>query len=206
MSTAPEPAETVIRPPTGWQLNGLASVTGSTALQLTPATGYGAGSAFATHPVSTATKLTVSFTAAIDSGTGADGMCLVLADASQAQPTALGQPGGGLGYSGIPGTCVGLQTFQGATDPSTNFVGVGSSGTTDSVIWTATNTNIPLLRGTPHNFVVTLNAGLMTVVMDGTQVLTTAISAPPQVLVGFSAGNGGLTDRHAVSNINVTLG
>ena len=193
-------------PPTGWQLNGLASIVGSTSLQLTPPTGSGAGSAFATRALSTASKVTISFTAAIDSGTGADGMCLVLADASQTQPTALGQAGGGLGFSGIPGTCIGLQTFQGATDPSNNFVGVGRSGPSGSVTWSATNTNIAALRGTPHDFVVMLNAGLLTVVMDGAQVLTTAITAPPQILLGFTGGSGGLTDRHAVSNINVTLG
>ncbi len=193
-------------PPKGWQLNGLASMVGSTSLQLTPATGYGAGSAFAIHPVSTATRITISFTATIDSGTGADGLCLVLADASQALPTALGSPGGGLGYSGIPGTCVGLQTFQGPTDPSSNLVGVGSAGTFGSVSWTATNPNVMPLRGTPHDFVVILNGGALTVAMDGQAVLATTIAAPPQVLVGFSGGNGSLTDRHAVSNINVTLG
>jgi len=204
---APPPEPSVFAaPPTGWQLNGLASMVGATSLQLTPATVSGAGSAFATRALSTATKVTISFTAAIDSGTGADGMCLVLADASQTAPSALGQPGGGLGYSGIPGTCVGLKTFQGTTDPSNNFIGVGGAGTADSVIWTTTNTNIAQLRGTPHDFVVTLNAGLLTVFMDGSQVLTTAIAAPPLVLVGFTAGNGALTDRHAVSNVNVTLG
>jgi len=205
--TTPPPGPSLTpAPATGWQLNGLASMVGSTSLQLTPATGYGAGSAFYTHSLSSATKLTVSFTAAIDSGTGADGMCLVLADASLAAPTALGQPGGGLGYSGIPGTCVGLQTFQGATDPSSNFVGIGSSGTTDSVSWSATNTNVAGLRGAPHNVIVTFSAGLLTMTLDGAQVLTTAVALPPTLLVGFSAGNGGFTDRHAVSNVNVTVG
>ena len=204
---SPPPGPSVLAaPPTGWQLNGLASMVGSTSLQLTPATVSGAGSAFATTPLSTASRLTVAFTATIGGGTGADGMCLVLADASQAQPSALGQGGGALGFSGIQGTCVGMKTFQGSTDPSANFVGVGSSGTADSVTWSTTNTNIPTLRGSPHNFVVTLNGGQLSVMMDGVQVLSTTIAAPPTVLVGFTGGNGALTDSHAVSNVNVTVG
>ena len=199
-------ASILAAPPTGWTLNGLASMVGSTMLQLTPATGSGAGSAFANQSVSTSSKVTVSFTASIDSGTGADGMCLVLADAALSPPTALGYGGGGLGYSGIPGTCVGLQTFQGPTSPSNNFVGVGSTGTLDSVVWTTANPNIASLRATPHDFVVTIAAGVLTVFMDGVQVLTTVIVAPPQFRIGFSASNGALTDRHAVSNVNVTVG
>jgi len=34
--------------------------------------------------------------------------------------------GGGLGYSGIPGIAVGLDTFQNADDPSSNFVAVSN--------------------------------------------------------------------------------
>jgi hypothetical protein len=30
------------------------------------------------------------------------------------------------------------------------------------------------------------------------------VTLPPEVLVGFTGGSGGLTDRHAVANIQIT--
>ena len=40
--------------------------------------------------------------------------------------------------------------------------------------------------------------------MDGSQVLKYATSLPPYVLVGFTAGTGGLNDIHQVQNVSIT--
>ena len=90
----------------GWQLNGTAvlNTTASPAnLQLTPATNWQSGSAFYPTPVAGA-GITASFDMFIgssNSNSGADGLTFTLADASVTKPTALGDNGGGEGFSGI---------------------------------------------------------------------------------------------------------
>ena len=54
-------------------------------------------------------------------------MTFTLADASVTKPTALGNNGGGEGFSGITGIAVSLDTWQNTTDPSSNFVGIATT-------------------------------------------------------------------------------
>jgi hypothetical protein len=190
----------------GWSLNGTAKIVSPT-LQLTDASTSGAsGSGFWPTAVNS-TYIQATFDALIDSGSGADGLTLTFANpVAGATPASLGTGGGGLGFSGIPGLAVALDTYQTSTNPSSNFVGISDGGTTpgsDQLHWLATNTNVPALRGSPVHVVVTLASGVLAVSVNGSQVLSIAVALPPQVLVGFTGGNGGLTDRHAVTNVSI---
>jgi hypothetical protein len=49
-----------------------------------------------------------------------------------------------------------------------------------------------------------VSAGQLTVSVDGAQVLTTPVTLPAHTLLGFTGGDGGITDRHAVSNVAIT--
>ncbi|MCU1461618.1 MAG: legume lectin beta domain protein [Acidimicrobiales bacterium] len=188
----------------GWQLNGAASIVG-TQLQLTPNTAGAAGSGFWPTALSS-NQLTVDFDATIDTGTGADGMTLTLANPA-ASATALGAAGSGLGYGGINGVAVALDTYQSPGDPSGNFVGIATSGTANSLTWAATSTaTVPPLRNATHHVTVIVSSAQFNVKIDGLTVLTSTVTLPPQVLLGFTAGTGGLTDRHAVANVAVTVG
>jgi hypothetical protein len=184
----------------GWQLNGSASMNGST-LILTPAGNDQAGSAFWPTPVS-ANGLTISFDARIDQGTGADGMTLTFADPlAGATPTSLGTPGGGLGYSGIPGVAISFDTFRNGGDPSDNFVGIATTAFGDSLVFLATNSSIPPLQNATRRVVIRYTNGTLNVFIDGTLYLSQAVSISPWALVGWTAGTGGLTNRHSVSNV-----
>ena len=166
---------------------------------MTAATTLGsAGSAFFPIPVD-ANGLSVSFTATIGGGSGADGMALALADPSNGD-TALGGPGGGLGFAGIEGTAVGLDTYP------TDFVGIAEGTAPNGYLpgWVAQTSAVPPLREGSHQVLVTVNDGTITVSIDGTQVLASAVTLPPKVLVGFTAGDGALTDAHDVSNVSIT--
>jgi hypothetical protein len=193
----------------GWQLNGNA-VLNTTAsppnLQLTPATNWQVGSAFWPKPV-TGVGISASFDMFIGSGSGADGLAFVLADASQTQPTALGNNGGGLGFSGIHGFAVAFDTWKSSVNPSNNFVGIGAYNTAQQQVnYVATNTNIPAIRNVVHHITVLTNSTGIVVTMDGTQVLNYATSLPSQVLVGFSGATGGFNDIHQVQNVSITTG
>jgi hypothetical protein len=205
ITTAASP--TTIGDPTagGWTLNGSSTIVGS-ALQLTQATGINqAGSAFWPTPVSSG-HVSATFTTTIGGGSGADGLTFIVANASD-PPTSIGANGGGLGFSGVPGVAVAMDTYQNSVNPSNNFVGVTdgpvTSSAPDLLHWLATSTNVPALR-TTHAVKVTLNAGTLTMSIDGTQVLSTPVTVGPSVLVGFSGGSGNQNDTHSVSNVSIT--
>jgi energy-converting hydrogenase Eha subunit A len=193
----------------GWQLNGTAVVNATASppnLALTPATNWVAGSAFYPTPVAGA-GITASFDVLLGSGSGADGMTFTLADASVTKPTALGVNGGGEGFSGITGVAVSFDTWKNSGDPASNFVGIATTNSAQqSLNYVATNTSVPSLRNTVHHVVVTTNGTGITVTMDGTQVLTSAMTLPSQVLVGFTAACGGFNDIHQVQNVTISTG
>jgi hypothetical protein len=202
-----------------WRLNGQARFLGSEVVLTDQAKKSIAGSAFWPTPILSARYLRAAFDVAIGDGTGADGVALALADTEAgANPAALGKDanghgwyfGGELGWAGIPGIAVALDTYKNASDPSSNFVGVATGSSrksADSLAWAASTTNLPRLRNAVHHVVVLVSVdGALTVWMDGREVLATRVTLPHQMLVGFTAANGGLTDRHAVSNVMITTG
>jgi hypothetical protein len=198
-----------VPPPTapGWTINGSAAITGST-LQLTAAQPNQAGTAFWSTPVAAA-NLTVSYDATVDSGTGADGLALVLADPAGTSPTAIGSKGGALGFGGIPGIAVALDEYNNAVNPSSNFIGVSDGPTatgSESLHWLATSNLAAPIQSATNHVVVQLAGHGLTVWVNGTQVLSTSVNLPNNVLVGFSGGTGSLTNRHAVSNVIVVSG
>ena len=195
-----------------WRANGSATVTaGSSAAPnggATLTTDGVTGSA-GTVVNSTAVNpigLTASFSATV-SGTassGADGMTFALLDASQTTNTALGQSGGGLGVAALPATFVSLNTFgdMGVYGHSAwCAIGTATYGNAN-LNAVATDVSIPAIRNTgAHAVTVTVTAAShLVVTLDGTQVLDAAVTLPPKVLVAFTAGDGSLTDTHAVSN------
>lgn len=189
--------------PNGWVRNGSAVMSG-TDLVLTPATQNQAGSDFQQTAVPSA-RLSAHFTARIGGGTGADGLAFVLLDAAKATAHSLGFAGGGLGYSGLPGVAVALRTWQNPGEPSNNFVAIADQGTRDRLHYLATATGVPNLRSGSHAIGVTVSAaGHLVVTVDGKQVLDTAVSLPPNVLVGFTGATGGATDVHTVNGVSIS--
>ena len=198
---------------TGWGLNG-AAVPTTGGVKLTTA-GPGnidtSGSAFYSTALPT-NGLAVSFDAQLsstDPDTGADGLTLTFAD--PASPTLLGGTGGGLGFAGISGVAVALDTFESGTNPSGNFVGISThppTGVNNALVWLATNATdqVPTLRGgTVHVDTLYLN-GVLTVKLNGVQVLSQQVDLPSTALVGFTGGNGFFTDNHVVTNSVITTG
>ena len=189
----------------GWTLNGTANMSGSD-LVLTPATGSVAGSAVYSAPLP-GNGLTASFTAQIGGGSGADGMTFALLDASGTSPQSLGVAGGGLGFMGLPGIAVTLDTYRTGNEPSSNFLGLATGSSNGAFIYAATTTNIPDLRSGAHTIKVTVTGSTVAVAMDGTQRLVADnVNVPPSALAAFTAATGGYTDRHAVSNVSISSG
>jgi hypothetical protein len=186
----------------GWTYTGSAAMSGGS-LVLTTAARSEHGAAFFGGAVPSA-GLSASFTATIGGGNGADGQTFTMLDASKAGPGSIGRAGGGLGFAGLPGVAVTLDTYKDPGFPSSNFVGIASSTSGGAMTFLATATNVPSLRATNTVRVTVSAAGVITVWINGTQVLSHAAPVPATVLTGFTGSTGGLDDRHAVSNVVVS--
>ncbi|MEY9939216.1 choice-of-anchor D domain-containing protein [Streptacidiphilus sp. MAP5-3] len=187
--------------PNGWVRNGSATMIGTT-LQLTPAKRDQAGSDFQSTAVPSA-NLAASFTAAIGGGTGADGLTFAMLDATKRGPASLGADGGGLGWLGLPGVAVALDTYKDPTDPSANFVGVTVGSTAGHLVYAATSSAIPNLRSGPVAVAVTVSNGSLLVSVAGKQVIAVKVTLPTDVRVGFTGGTGAGTDVHSVSGVTI---
>lgn len=190
----------------GWTTAGRARVDGERLTLTTADRTDTAGSVFFPTPLGSA-ALDVEFTIEIGGGGGADGLTMALVDPTATRRPLLGVAGGGLGWSGLPGCAVAFDTYRNGADPSSNFVGVARghrAGHDDQLTWSATATLPSSLRTGTHRVHVQVIAGQLAVSVDGARVITTSITLPPTVLVGFTGSTGGLTDRHVVSNVSVT--
>jgi hypothetical protein len=196
--------QAVSPPGGGWTSNGSTRMSG-TSLVLTPAAPDTAGSAV--YPVpEPSSGLHVSFTASLGGGTGGDGLTFSLLNAATEGPHALGGDGADLGFGGLSGVAVILDTQRGAGDPSGNFIGISTGATGGHLIYLATATNVPALRTGSHQVGITVAAGTVTVTLDGKQYLSTKVTLPPSVLLAFTGGTGRATDQHTVSGVSISAG
>jgi hypothetical protein len=204
------PAGTTIPAPPagGWRYNGSARLAGADVV-LTDAALRQAGTAFWPTAVPSA-NLTVDFDAVMGNGpNGGDGMAFGLGNpAAGATATSLGAYGGGLGWSGIAGLAVALDTYDnGAADPSANFAGVSTSRNSAGLLYDQTTTSVPAFSGATRHVRVRLLSGQLTVTVAGVQVLQRAVTLPSQVLIGFAAGTGGVRpESHSVRNVVISVG
>ena len=192
----------------GWQLNG-SSAMSETGLVLTTATQFQSGSAFWPKAIDPQ-NMTVEYEATVGGGTGADGLALVIADPSRgATPASLGTEGGGLGFSGIPGFAVALDEFQDPGAPSDNFLGLTGGPVSPSnpnvLEWLAARNLAVPIQGATNRVRVVTASGDITISVDGVQLVSQALALPASAYLGFSAGTGGLDNRHEISNLQVDL-
>ncbi len=196
---------TVPAPGAAWSHNGTATIA-SGVVQTTPVAQNAAGSSFFSTPLESR-HLTVEFDQTIGGGNvGADGQTLAFADAGKATPASLGVSGGGLGLSGIPGIAVAFDTYKNSVNPSNNFVGITDGpGTANNLMhWLSTSTSIPSLRSATRHVKIEALNGKLTVWIEGTQVLSTTVTLPPRVLLGFTGASGYYTDVHKAANVVVS--
>jgi predicted lipoprotein with Yx(FWY)xxD motif len=196
--TAPASGVAIPSPGGGWTLNGRARLTGTT-LQLTPAVKGTVGSAVYYQPLPS-NGLHATFTARIGGGSGADGLTFAMLDASKATTASLGAGADKLGFGGLPGVAVALDTY-----PSQS-VGIVTGQTSSSLVYAAKTTRVPNLRSGTHVIGVTVTGSRIAVTIDGKSAVTASVTLPPAVLVAFTGGTGGLSDDHDVSGVTIHSG
>jgi hypothetical protein len=191
---------------TDWQRNGSATFAGTSEVDLTPNSPGLAGSAFYKTVVPSG-ALHATYTVQFTGGSG-DGITFTMLDPALNPngASSLGVAGGGLGYSGLHGIAVTVDTYKNVpNDPSSNFTAIATSGSGDVLTYAATNSSIPSLISGPHTVDVTVSGGHVIVKIDNVQYLNAAVSLPPNVLVGFTAATGVHTALQISRNAAITF-
>ena len=195
-------ASTGVLPPPGggWSYNG-AALHGSDTY-LTHVATHQKGAVIYPRPVSTA-SISATFNVQIGGGTGANGMTFALLNPTT-PVSAVGADGAGLGLAGLSGFGVELSTYQAPGDPSDNFVALTGGTLNGQPIIRRSSGAIPPLRTGTHTVTFTVHAGLVTVFVDGTNIMHLTYSPAPKMLLAFTGATGGVTDNHIVRNAAIT--
>ncbi len=211
--------EQFLTQPSDWTFNGSStylppgsvSWTSNGVIRLTSASGYETGSSFFGQ-AQPADPFVVSFDFNIHDGGGlgggADGMTFVVA-----QEPNQGSTGGGLGYSGYPGTSFAVEydTYNnGGEDPDNSHVGIDYNG----VLYPITAHVDPLLGGgsTFHTIIRFDGKSLLAVQVQSPDGHITTLSynlpaaaIPSEYTFGFTASTGAGYEDADISNVAVYL-
>ncbi len=180
-------------------------------LTLTDGGGGEARSAFFNAPMNIASSFTTSFNYTVNSGGGADGMAFVLQN-SPNRLAALGNTGGGLGYSGItPSAAIEINLFTGGGNPiGTTYATSGSIGPFAAI------TPVDPTLGNPIQVTLSYDGSNQLVETLFDPFSTNSYSATYSVgslaatlggnsaFVGFTGATGGVTSTQTISNFNFT--
>ena len=172
----------VTPPPLGWSVNGAAEPVAA-GFRLTHAGRHDeAGSAFWNNVVSLTAPTGIEFDADLGGGgaPGADGLALVFADAQRGgSPHVAGENASAIGYGGIPGVAVILDTYQNIGEPSSNFVGIANGlDENGAPRYLAMTTAVPDLRDGTHHVQVDTARNHVDVVIDGRLALSRSVALP----------------------------
>ena len=163
-----------------------------------------AGTAFSTASIVNAEQVEIEFMFYVSGGSGADGFSLTALDVNR-MSGFVGSTGGGIGYAGMPGWSIEVDTYYNSNDPtSADHVAFAFDGAVGSpVIWSP----LPEMEdGQWHTMRVEVNAPHVLVEIDGTvyldQNITGNLNFP--AYIGFTAATGSLTNYHRIDALTVT--
>lgn len=174
-------------------------------VQLTNTSTDQAGTAFQTSETVDASNVVISLSFYVSGGSGADGMSLTALDSTR-MTSFVGLTGGGIGYYGMPGWSLEIDTWYNSEyrDPTTeDHLSVHIDGdVTNPVTWAA----LPEMEdGAWHTLDVTVIDGHMTVAVDGVTYIDQPIPGMTSfpAYVGFTAATGASTNYHLVDALAV---
>jgi hypothetical protein len=188
----------------GWQTNGTVPLIATNVLRLTDGSGGDASSAFFKTAQYVGGNWTASFTYSSHGG-GADGAAFVL---QTTNATAVGEPGGGLGYAGILGRSLAFEINLFDGNNQTRGVALVTDGAVGIY-----QSSAPVIPTTTNDIHVTLNwvDGVLSVslteAVTGNNFSTNYTVGPISDIlggnvayIGFTGADGGITSRQTISD------
>ncbi|MDP2307371.1 MAG: L-type lectin-domain containing protein [Pseudomonadota bacterium] len=175
-------------------------------VELTQPLGNQSGTAFQTATTVSADNVSIEFRFYVSGGTGADGISVTALDSSR-MTSFVGEAGGGMGYGGLPGWSIEVDTWYNSEygDPTQeDHVSIHFDGQPfNPGAWAA----LPEMEdGAWHDMAVTVLARHVTVSIDGVTYIDQNLpgfTAFP-AYVGFTAATGSVTNYHLIDALTVT--
>jgi hypothetical protein len=174
-------------------------------IELTAPAADQAGTAFQTTATVSSDEVDIHFLFYVSGGSGADGMSLTALDADR-MSSFVGGTGGGIGYVGLPGWSIEIDTWYNSihSDPTTaDHISVHIDGDVGSpLVWA----ELPEMEdGAWHEAAVSVVSNHMTVSIDGVVYIDVTIPElyPFDAYIGFTAATGAATNYHLVDALEV---
>ncbi len=166
-----------------------------------------AGTAFQTSSTVDSDDIEIEFAFFAGASDGADGFSLTALDSTR-MTGFVGDTGGGLGYAGMPGWTIEVDTWYNAeyNDPTQqDHVSIHVDGNVSSyTAWAA----LPEMEDNNwHTMSVTVSGVHFTVVIDGTTYVDVDVPAASTTFpayIGFTAATGAVTNYHLIDALRVT--
>lgn len=174
------------------------------AVLLTPPLTYQVGSAFQTSETIDASNVDIRFKFYMGGGTGADGLSLTVLDVDR-MTSFLGAAGGGIGYAGLPGFSIEVDThYNSAVDPTRDHhISFHLDGNQAEVLAWA---SLPTMDdGRWRDMHVTVDGRKVTASIDGVTYIDQEFADlhPFEGYIGFTAATGSLTNDHLIGDLKV---
>lgn len=175
-------------------------------VELTSTANDQSGTAFQTASLVSADNVTIDFNFYASGGSGADGLSVTAIDTTR-MTSFVGATGGGIGYLGLPGWSIEVDTWYNSEygDPTQNdHLSLIFDGYPNSIYAWA---ELPEMEdGAWHTMSVSVIAPRVTVSVDGVTYIDQDVAgnfAFP-AYVGFTAATGGSTNFHLIDALEVT--
>ena len=189
-----------------WNFEGSAQWdSGNSWVELTGPYQTQSGTAFQTASTVDAANVQVEFDFFASGGTGADGLSVTVLDSTR-MTSFVGSSGGGIGYQGLPGFSIEVDTWHNNEhyDPTTeDHISVHIDGNVNSpLVWAA----LPEMEdGNWHRMAVSVSGTWLTVEIDGTAYIDQDVAQLTSfpAYVGFTAATGAVTNYHLIDALQV---
>ncbi len=172
-------------------------------VELTSATEWQAGTAFQTAAQVPGNDVVIAFSFFVGDRSGADGISLTALDADR-MTGFVGDAGGGIGYAGLPGWSIEVDTFFNRYDPTeADHLSLHFDGDVLNPVAVA---ELPEVEdGAWHEMTVVVRGQDMTVTVDGVVYLdlsASQLSAFP-AYIGFTGATGASYNAHRIDGLVV---
>jgi len=191
---------------TTWNFEGDANWDGTNSwVELTTAATDQAGTAFQTSATVDADNVSISFNFYASGGSGADGLSLTALDSTR-MTSFVGSTGGGIGYQGLPGWSIEVDTWYNSenSDPtSDDHLSFHLDGDVSTPLTWVT---LPDMEdGLWHLMEISVIGTWVTVAIDGTTYIDESVAGITNfpAYVGFTASTGSATNEHLIDALEV---
>lgn len=175
-------------------------------VELTPAATWMAGTAFQTSTTVDSDDIEIDFAFYVSGGTGADGISVTALDSTR-MSGFVGVEGGGIGYQGLPGWSIEVDTYYNPENNDPTDLDHVSFHIDGEISYYHAWATLPEMEdGAWHDMSIVVSGTRVTVAIDGVVYIDQDVPAIVNfpAYIGFTAATGSLSNSHLIDTLIVT--